>query len=45
MVPARAPRVAPVRGPARVPLDGATLWVAKGWTARRAADGTWEVTR
>jgi N-methylhydantoinase A/oxoprolinase/acetone carboxylase beta subunit len=42
---ARAPRVAPVRGPARVPLDGATLWVAKGWTARRTADGTWEVTR
>jgi N-methylhydantoinase A/oxoprolinase/acetone carboxylase beta subunit len=42
---ARAPRAAPVLGPARLPLDGATLWVAKGWTARRTAEGTWEVTR
>ncbi len=45
ITPPRAPRVARVRGPARVPLDGATLWVAKGWTARRTPDGTWEVTR
>ena len=36
---------APVRGPATVALDGATLWVAPGWTARRRRDGAWEVTR
>ena len=26
-------------------LDGATLWVAPGWTARRRRDGAWVVTR
>jgi N-methylhydantoinase A len=41
----RAKRVAAVRGPASVPLDGATLWVAEGWTARRGGDGSWRVTR
>ncbi len=41
----RVPRTAAVRGPRRVALDGATLWVARGWTARRAADGAWRVTR
>jgi N-methylhydantoinase A/oxoprolinase/acetone carboxylase beta subunit len=34
-----------VTGPAAVHLDGATLWVAAGWTARRSADGGWSVTR
>jgi N-methylhydantoinase A len=42
---ARAPRSRPMSGPATVHLDGATLWVAQGWTARRAADGSWRVTR
>jgi N-methylhydantoinase A/oxoprolinase/acetone carboxylase beta subunit len=42
---ARVPWTPPVRGPARVSLDGATLWVAKGWTARRGGDGTWSVSR
>ena len=42
---ARMPRARPVRGPGLVHLDGATLWVAAGWTARRAADGSWDVTR
>jgi N-methylhydantoinase A len=39
------PRVAPVRGPGTVHLEGATLWVAPGWTASRRRDGAWEVTR
>jgi N-methylhydantoinase A len=34
-----------VMGPAAVHLDGATLWVAAGWTARRSAEGGWSVTR
>ncbi|HVG88345.1 MAG TPA: hydantoinase/oxoprolinase family protein [Gaiellales bacterium] len=34
-----------VSGPARVDLDGATLWVAEGWTARADRGGTWRVTR
>jgi hypothetical protein len=34
-----------VRGPASVPLEGATLWVAPGWTARRRGDGSWRVAR
>jgi N-methylhydantoinase A/oxoprolinase/acetone carboxylase beta subunit len=42
---ARGPRSRPVSGPATVHLDGATLWVAPGWTARRPADGGWTVTR
>jgi N-methylhydantoinase A len=41
----RAERVPPVRGPASVPLEGATLWVADGWTARRGEDGSWRVMR
>ena len=41
----RAGRVAAVRGPASVPLEGATLWVAEGWTARRGDDGSWRVRR
>ncbi len=42
--PARAPgRV--VKGPQGVPMQGATLWVAEGWTARAGADGGWTVTR
>jgi N-methylhydantoinase A/oxoprolinase/acetone carboxylase beta subunit len=39
------PRVPPVAGPASVALDGATLWVAPGWTGRRRRDGAWVVTR
>jgi len=42
---ARTPRRRPVRGPARIHLDGATLWVAAGWTARTRGDGGWVVTR
>jgi len=42
---ARWPRVAAVTGPCRIDLDGATLWVANGWTARRGSDGAWKVTR
>jgi len=42
---ARVRSIEPVRGPARVPLEGATLWVAEAWTARRRADGGWRVTR
>ncbi|MGZ4481185.1 MAG: hydantoinase/oxoprolinase family protein [Gaiellales bacterium] len=42
---ARLPGVAAVRGPATVALDGATLWVASGWTARRGPYGAWGVTR
>jgi N-methylhydantoinase A/oxoprolinase/acetone carboxylase beta subunit len=42
---AAARRMPPVAGPARVDLDGATLWVADGWTARARRDGTWRVTR
>jgi N-methylhydantoinase A len=34
-----------VRGPVSVPLDGATLWVAPGWTARRRPDGAWRLAR
>jgi N-methylhydantoinase A/oxoprolinase/acetone carboxylase beta subunit len=41
----RVPSVPAVRGPASVPLDGATLWVAPGWTARRGRDGAWRLTR
>jgi N-methylhydantoinase A/oxoprolinase/acetone carboxylase beta subunit len=41
----RVPRTAPVRGPASVPLDGATIWVGDGWTARRRRDGSWRLTR
>ena len=28
-----------------VTVEGATLWVAGGWTARRGGDGAWRVTR
>ena len=41
----RAPRTAPVRGPASVALDGATMWVGEGWTARRRPDGSWRMAR
>ena len=41
----RVRRSAPVRGPASVPLDGATMWVGEGWTARRRPDGSWRLTR
>ncbi len=41
----RAPRTAPVRGPASVALDGATMWVGDGWTARRRPDGSWRMAR
>jgi N-methylhydantoinase A len=41
----RMPRTAPVKGPASVPLDGATMWVGEGWTARRRADGSWRLAR
>ncbi|MGN6378280.1 MAG: hydantoinase/oxoprolinase family protein [Gaiellales bacterium] len=34
-----------VQGPAGVPMDGATLWVAEGWTARALGDGGWEAAR
>jgi N-methylhydantoinase A/oxoprolinase/acetone carboxylase beta subunit len=42
---ARAPRRRAVSGSATLHLDGATLWVAPGWTARGAGDGGWRVTR
>jgi N-methylhydantoinase A len=35
----------PVHGPAVVPMDGATCWVASGWTARVDAVGTLVVER
>jgi N-methylhydantoinase A/oxoprolinase/acetone carboxylase beta subunit len=41
----RADPVPAVRGPASVPLEGATLWIAAGWTARRGEDGSWKATR
>jgi N-methylhydantoinase A len=41
---ARVPATPAVSGPASVPLEGATLWVAPGWTARRGRDGAWRVT-
>jgi N-methylhydantoinase A len=41
---ARLTPVPAVRGPATVALDGATLWVAPGWTARRSPHGAWRVT-
>ena len=41
----RAPRTAPVCGPASVALDGATMWVGEGWTARRRPDGSWRMAR
>jgi N-methylhydantoinase A/oxoprolinase/acetone carboxylase beta subunit len=41
----RAAPTAPVRGPASVPLAGATMWVGEGWTARRGRDGAWRMTR
>ncbi|HEY3765432.1 MAG TPA: hydantoinase/oxoprolinase family protein, partial [Gaiellales bacterium] len=41
----RVPRTPAVSGPASMALDGATLWVAPGWTARRGRDGAWRVTR
>jgi N-methylhydantoinase A/oxoprolinase/acetone carboxylase beta subunit len=34
-----------VVGPTGVPMDGATLWVAEGWTARAQTDGGWVATR
>jgi N-methylhydantoinase A/oxoprolinase/acetone carboxylase beta subunit len=42
---ARVAAVRPVRGPASVALEGATLWVAPGWRARRLRDGSWRVAR
>jgi N-methylhydantoinase A/oxoprolinase/acetone carboxylase beta subunit len=42
---ARVAAVPAVPGPASVPLEGATLWVAPGWTARRRGDGSWRVAR
>ena len=42
---ARVAAVPVVRGPASVPLEGATLWVAPGWSARRWGDGSWRVAR
>ena len=42
---ARVAATAPVPGPASVPLEGSTLWVAPGWTARRRPDGSWRVAR
>jgi N-methylhydantoinase A len=41
----RSGRSRRVSGPAAVPLDGATLWVAAGWTGTRTADGGWRVER
>ena len=41
----RSGRSQRVRGPAAVPLEGATLWVATGWTAARTRDGGWRVER
>ena len=41
----RSGRSRRVAGPAGVPVDGATLWVAAGWTATRTRDGGWRVER
>ena len=41
----RVAAVPAVRGPASVALEGATLWVAPGWRARRLRDGSWRVAR
>jgi N-methylhydantoinase A len=35
----------PQPGPCAVPMQGATLWVPAGWTARSGADGTYDVRR
>ncbi len=42
---AKRPRTRAVAGPSVLHLDGATLWVAEGWTARRRSDGAWSVSR
>ena len=42
---ARLPRTPRVQGPGLIHLDGATLWVAPGWTASRRNDGSWKVSR
>jgi N-methylhydantoinase A/oxoprolinase/acetone carboxylase beta subunit len=42
---ARVAATPAVRGPASVPLEGATLWIAPGWTARRRPDGSWRAAR
>jgi N-methylhydantoinase A/oxoprolinase/acetone carboxylase beta subunit len=42
---ARRSRLAKVVGPRLVHLDGATLWVAPGWTATHRGDGSWAVVR
>ncbi len=39
-----APRRA-LAGPEAVALEGATLWIAEGWTARSQPDGGWSVVR
>jgi N-methylhydantoinase A len=43
--PTRVGPARTVRGPARVDLGGATLWVAEDWTARMAPDGGWSLRR
>jgi len=38
-------REAPVRGPAAIAMDGATCWIAAGWTAVRDAAGAIDARR
>ena len=45
LAPRRRRRGAPLHGPASVAMDGATLWVASGWTARPDGIGGWELER
>lgn len=41
-----APEAGPaLEGPRRIPMDGSTCWVAHGWCARTAADGTIRMER
>jgi N-methylhydantoinase A/oxoprolinase/acetone carboxylase beta subunit len=44
-VPPAGPPGDPLPGPVAVPMDGATCWVAEGWTARRLGDGSLDVRR
>jgi N-methylhydantoinase A len=39
------PAARPQRGPAAVPMDGATLWIADGWRAAPDAGGGWLMRR
>ncbi|MEY3015520.1 MAG: hypothetical protein RIT45_4255 [Pseudomonadota bacterium] len=44
-VPPSAPAGPPRRGPARIALDGATLWLPEDWVATPRTNGTWLAQR